>query len=110
RAGRLAHVAVDLDPDGHEVLRDAGARVAVHAHGCELVHAGAVVADVPVDLHLDVGIAPAGARVGDARVDDAPVPRPGRLGELVQAPVQLAHRGRGEIDHFDGSVLALGDR
>jgi hypothetical protein len=48
--------------------------------------------------------------MGAAGVDDAPVPRPGRLGELVQAPVQLAQRGRGEIDHFDGSVLALGDR
>src|SRR4029079_1401776 len=97
-------------PAGHEVLRDAGARVAVHAHGRALVHAGAVVADVPVDLHLDVGVETARDRVGAARVDDAPVTRPGRLGELVQAPVQLAQRGRGEIDHFDGSVLALGAR
>ena len=55
----------------------AGARVAVHAHRRELVHPGAVVADVAVDLDLDLRVEPAGDRVRAVRVDDAPPPRPG---------------------------------
>ena len=87
-----------------------GARVAVHAHGRELVHAGAVVADVPVDLDLDLGVEAARDRVRTARVDDAEVPRPSRAaGEVVQALVQLAERRRREIDDLDSRVLALGD-
>ena len=51
--GRLARVAVDDDRARHHVLGDAGAGVAVHAHGRALVHAGAVVAHVALDLDLD---------------------------------------------------------
>ena len=69
RAGRLARVAVDDDPPGHHVLGDAGARVAVHAHGRELVHPGAVVAGVALDLDLDLGVEPARDRVRAVRVE-----------------------------------------
>ncbi len=83
----------------------------MHAHGRELVHAGAVVADVPVDLDLDLGVEPARDGVRTARVDDAPVTRTGRTpGEVVQALVQLTQRRRREVDDLDGCVLTLGDR
>ncbi len=106
RARRLARAALDDDRPRHHVLGDAGARVPVHAHGRELVHAGAVVADVPVDLDLDVRVDPARDRVGAVRVDDAP-PAWARAaaGELVQPCVQLAERRRGQVDDLDAGSL-----
>ena len=64
-----------------------------------------------IDLDLDLRIEPAGDRVGTARVDDPPMPRPwGTAGEVVEAPVELTQRSRREVDDLDGRVLALRDR
>ena len=53
----------------------AHARVAVHADGRLLVHAGAVVAGVALDLDLDRRVDPDGDRVRAARVEHAPAAR-----------------------------------
>ena len=50
--------------------------VAVDAHGRELVHPGAVVAHVPVDLDLDLGVEAAGDRVRAVRAAHDPAARP----------------------------------
>jgi hypothetical protein len=98
---RLADVPVHLDAPGHEVLGDAGGRVPVHADGGALVHARAVVADVTLDLDLDVGVEPARERVRAVRIQDPPVARARLAREVVEALVQLSHRGRLEIDDLD---------
>jgi hypothetical protein len=103
RRARLPRVPVDDDRAGHDVLGQADARVPVHADGRALVHAGAVVADVPVDVDLDVGIDPDRDRVRPVRVRDAPARRDvGR----VQPVVELAQRGLRQVDGLD----RLGDR
>src|SRR4051794_8208417 len=92
---RLARVALDDDRAGHDVLGDADTRVAVHADRRLLVHAGAVIADVAVDLDRDRRVEPDRERVRSARVDDAPVGRL-RLGaarEGVEPRVELAAGG-----------------
>ena len=78
RARRLADAAVDDDDARHHVLGDPGARVAAHAHRRVLVHAGAVVADVAVDLDLELGVEPARDGVRTLRVDDPPAARAAR--------------------------------
>jgi hypothetical protein len=101
-AGRLARVPVDDDRARHQVLGDARAGVAVDAHGRELVHAGAVVADVPLDLDLHVRVDAAGDGVRAVRVDDPPMPRSWALaGELVEAAVELRQRRDREVDDLD---------
>ena len=52
RPGRLRRAALDDHAPRHHVLGHPDAAVPAHAHGRELVHAGAVVADVTVDLDL----------------------------------------------------------
>ena len=68
RARRLRRVAVHDHRAGHDVLGAAHAHVAVHADGGLLVHAGAVVARVALDLDLDRSVDPHGERVRAARV------------------------------------------
>src|SRR5439155_21791304 len=75
RAGRLARAPVHDYPAGHQVLGQPGARVTVHAHGRKLVHAGAVVADMAVNLDVELGVEPAGDRMSPVRVEDAPAAR-----------------------------------
>src|SRR4051812_39088673 len=103
---RLARVALDDHRPGHDVLGDADARVAVHADRRLLVHAGAVVADVPVDLDGDRRVEPDRQRVRAARVDDAPMGRlrVGASGERVQPGVELAARSGGEVERLDRDV------
>src|SRR3954452_19305324 len=100
---RLARVALDDDRAGHDVLGDADTRVAVHADRRLLVHAGAVIADVAVDLDRDRRVEPDRERVRSARVDDAPVGRL-RLGaarEGVEPRVELAAGARREVERLD---------
>jgi hypothetical protein len=52
RPRRLAGAALDDHRPGHHVLGHPDAAVAAHQHRGALVHAGAVVADVAVDLDL----------------------------------------------------------
>src|SRR6266545_7959341 len=86
-AGRLARAPVDDNGSGHQVLGHSGTRVPVNAHRRELVHAGAVVADMALNLHVDLRVETAGDRMGSVRVEDAPAPHAAR--ELVQPPVAL---------------------
>ena len=76
---------------GHDVLGHAGPAVALDADGGELVHPGAVVADVPVDLDLGVGVEADGDRVRAVGVGRPASVEPSGL-EVVQALVELAHR------------------
>src|SRR3954468_13071371 len=103
---RLARVALDDDRPGHDVLGDADARVAMHADRRLLVHAGAVVADVPVDLDRDRRVEADGEGVRAAGVDDAPVGGlgTGGAGPRVQARVEPAPRRGGEVEGLDGHV------
>jgi hypothetical protein len=102
---RLARVPLDDDRAGHEVLGEPWTRVPAHPHRRELVHPSAVVADVPVDLDLDLGVDPAGHGVGAVRAEHAPTPWAGPAArEVVEALVELAERGGGKIDDFDRSL------
>jgi hypothetical protein len=102
---RLARVPLDDDRAGHKVLGEPWTRVPMHAHGRELVHPRAVVADVPVYLDLDLGVDAAGHGVGAVRVEHAPAPRAGpAVHEVVEALVELAERGGGKIDDLDRSL------
>jgi hypothetical protein len=102
RAGGLACVSLHHDGAGGQVLGEAGTCVSMHPHGRQLVHPGAVVAHVPFDLDLDLGVDPAGDRVGTVGVHDAPATWPVRtVREVVEALVQLAERRGGEIDDLD---------
>ena len=71
--------------------------VAVHAHGGVLVHAGAVVAGVALDLDLDRRVDPGRERVRPARVGDPPARRP-VVRDRVQRRVQLAQRSDRQVD------------
>ena len=73
--------------------------VAADTHRRMLVHPGAVVPDVPVDLDVELRVETAGDGVGPARVDDPPAPRP-RAGarDVVEALVELAQGRHREVD------------
>jgi hypothetical protein len=79
--------------------------VAVNAHRGALVHAGAVVAHVTVDVDLHVGVDAHRDGVPAARVHHAParLRRRGRI-EVMQPLVQLAQRCDVEIDGLDRQV------
>jgi hypothetical protein len=96
---------VDDHRPGHDVLRETHAGVAVHAHRRALVHAGAVVAHVALDVDLDIRVDADRHRVPPARVHHVPtgVRRRVRI-EVVQPLVQLAQRGDVEIDGLDRQV------
>ena len=97
-AGRLAGVARHMHEARHHVLGDADPGVAVDQHGGELVHAGAVIADRPVDLDGDRRVEPGGNGMAPRRMVDDPVPLIGVGAEAVQRRVQLAERRGAEID------------
>src|SRR6185369_3457848 len=105
----LAGAAVHHDEAAHHVFREARARVAVHAHGRELVHAGAVVADVPVDVDLDLGVDAAGHGVRATRVAH-PDLGTARAGEVVQVLVERAQRRLGEVEGRDCGAHATRSR
>ena len=63
-----------------------------------LVHAGAVIADMAVDMDLD-GLGQAdGAGMLAMHVGQLPQPLIGVLGQVVEAAVELAQRGLGQVD------------
>ena len=108
-AAVLAGAAVYDDEPAHHVLGQARARVAVHAHGRELVHAGAVVANVPVDVDLDLGVDAARHGVRAARVAD-PHCAPLGASEVVEALVERAQRRLGEVEGLDCGAHATRSR
>ena len=80
----------DMDDARHHVLGDADAGVAVDEHGGVLVHAGAVIADRPVDLDGDRRVDADGDGVVARGIVDDPVPLVGVGAEAMQRSVQLA--------------------
>src|SRR3712207_4929816 len=103
-ACRLAGVALDPDGPRHDVLGEADAAVAAHADRRVLVHARAVVADVPLDQDLDRRVESGGDRVAAAGLDDAPMTRPASARQRVQPRVELADARGGEVDDLDGEI------
>ena len=91
----------------HHVLGEPRTGVAVHAHRRQLVHAGAVVADVTVDLDLDLGVDSARDRVRTVRVDDSPASGAllctGGTAQVVQPLVELPQRRHCEVDELGRS-------
>ncbi len=75
-----------------------------------LVHARAVVPDVPVDLDLESASRPQAIACAPFGLSDAPARGPAAVaGDVVQALVQLAQRRRGEVDDLD-VASAVSDR
>ena len=100
-ARRLARVAVHHDTARHHVLRDAGSGTSAHANARPLVHAGAVVAGVPLDLDLEVGVEAGRKRMGAVRMEDAPATRPCPcVGDVMEALIELAERRHREVDRL----------
>src|SRR5215472_10269947 len=66
----LAGIAFDPDRTRHDVLGDADAAMAVDDHLRLLVHAGAVVADMALDLDLERQIEPRCHSMSTLGVDD----------------------------------------
>ena len=95
---RLPGVALHMHPPGHHVFGDARAGVAVDDDRRLLVHAGAVIADMSLDLDRDRRVDADGDRVLPARIEDAPVRFVGVGLEAMQRRVELAQRGLREID------------
>jgi hypothetical protein len=83
---------------GHDVLGEALPGVAVDGHAGRLVHAGAVVADVAVDRHLDRPGQAGGDRMGAAWMEHPPEALVGVGRERVERAVELADRGVLQID------------
>src|SRR6185312_9771083 len=97
RANGLRRVPVHDHRAGHDVLGAPHPHVAVHAHRRLLVHAGAVVARVPLDLDLDRRVDTYGERVRSAGIEDTPAARR-RVVDRVQCRVQLAEGGDREVE------------
>ncbi len=84
---------------GDHVLGDANAGVALDHHRGLLVHAGAVVAHVSLDLDGDRGVQPDRQGVPAAWIEHSPVGLVGLLGEGVQGGVEFADGGVRQVDH-----------
>ena len=97
-AGRLAGVALHMDEARHHVLGDADPGIAMDQHGGELVHAGAVIADVAVDLDGDRRVQPGGDGVPSAGWSTIQCRSLVSGLQAVKRRVQLAERRRAEID------------
>jgi hypothetical protein len=73
RTGRLRSISFDVDLAGDHVLGDALAGIAMDDDVCLLVHAGAVVAHMPLDLDRDRHVDADGDRMLATRVEQAPI-------------------------------------
>ena len=99
-AGGLRRIAFDVDEARHHVLGDADARAAVDDDGRLLVHAGAVIADVAIDLDGRGRIDTDGDGVTATRIED-PELRLGSAGvETVQHLVELTQARDLQIDRL----------
>jgi hypothetical protein len=77
----------------------------VHADGRLLVHAGAVVADMPGDVDVQRRVEADGDGMAAARVLDPPAPRRARLmRRRVKPGVEVAQRRLGQVDDLDGRL------
>ena len=72
-ASRLRCVAFHMDPPGHHVFGDTLAGVAVEDDVRLLVHAGAVIADMSLDLDRDRRVDAGSDRVLSARIEHTPM-------------------------------------
>ena len=90
-AGGLGGAALHADRTGHHVFRHAHADVAVHGDGGLLVHAGAVVAGMTLDIDGQRGIHADGQVVLAVRVGDHPFTVVQLADLLMQGLVEIAH-------------------
>ena len=106
RPGRLARGALDDNRARHHVLRHPDAAVAVHADDGVLVHAGAVVAHVALDVDLQRRVEADRDRVAPPGVAHAPAicGAVGLVGGGMQAGIELAQRRLLEVDDLDGRL------
>ncbi len=103
---RLAGVALHMDHARHHVFGQADAGVAVNDDLGVLVHPGAIVADVPLDLDRDRHLQSTGDGVGALRLDHFPVGRFRLGGQIMESLVEFANRGPRQID-FDPIFVHL---
>ena len=89
-AGGRRGVAFDVHAARHHVLGDADAGRAVDDDIGALVHAGAVIADIAVDLDGDGCIDAGGDGMAAARIEHAEIGVVGPLREIVQHLIELA--------------------
>ena len=102
--------ALDDHHARHHVLGHADAAVAVDADGRVLVHAGAVVADVAVDLDLVGTVESDRDRVLAAWVEHAHAAARRRRRRIVQALVQLADAVGREVERQDARLARASGR
>ena len=102
----LGRAALDYDSPGHHVLGHADPAVAVDPHRGLLVHAGAVVADMAIDLDVVLPIQPDGDGMLAARIEHVHAARVA----LVQPLVELAHGVGPEVERQHRISRRAGDR
>ena len=96
--GGLRGVAAHADRPAHNVLGEASAGMAVDDNRRRRVHAGAVIADMPLDLDMHrFGDADCD-RVGAVRIQHLPMTLICPGGEPVQSLVQRGYRTPSQID------------
>ncbi len=97
-ASRLARITFDMNGAGHHVLGDANTGIAFHDDVRQLVHATAVIADVPVDLDGDGFVETACNGMLAVGMIDNPMSLVGVRRQLMQSRVQFAQRLGGKIE------------
>jgi uncharacterized protein YqfA (UPF0365 family) len=97
-AGRLRRVAPHPYFSRHHIFGDTLAGIAFDDDGRLFVHAGAVVADVTVDLDKERAVEAGGDRMLPARIEHPPMRLVGVGRQSMQSRVELAHRAPGEVD------------
>ncbi|MCY1538710.1 hypothetical protein D9M68_742630 [compost metagenome] len=100
-AGGLGGAALHPHGAGHHVLGHADTDVAVHGDAGLLVHAGAVVAGVALDIDAHGLVHAHGQVVLAGRVGHHPF---AVLHFAVQGLVQITHRGAGKVDCLHASA------
>ena len=97
-AGGSRGIAFDVHAARHHVLGDADAGRAIDDDVGALVHAGAVIAGIAVDLDGDGGIDAGGDGMAAARIDHAEIGVVGPLPEIVQHLIEFAECRDLQID------------
>ena len=97
-AGGHGREPLHMYPARHHILSRPGTRVAVHGHRGVLVHACHVIADVSVNLQIQIGVEAASDRMRAVRILHADARHTFRNRSSVQEKVQVAKRVAGEIE------------
>ncbi len=109
-AGGLAGVSFHMHEAGHHVLGDADASVAVDNDMRLLVHAGAVIADMPIDIDLNRRGQANRDGVATAGIEDAPIALISLPADAMQDRVQPTNGFRFKVDGMRGGDIGIVDR